>query len=130
MTSWRGARYPGQSTLEEEEVQEMSNVKWCDKGDHPFSVKDVNKQHFVNTHSVAVPTGNSYGRATYQEREEVTEEIDICGPCWLSNNPFTNQEPTAIETVEADAEESASEMWQRKYEAEHERVKSLMKPPK
>jgi len=99
----------------------MSGVIWCDKGDHPFSAKDKFRQHFVNTHTVDVLTGNSYGNPTYQPRQEVTEEMDICGPCWTKDNPFTSPEPSAIEAAEAEAEESAAEMWQRKYEAEKAR---------
>jgi hypothetical protein len=98
----------------------MSNVLWCDKGEHPFSVKDVNRQHFVNSHTVPVLTGNSYGNPTYQQREQVTEEIDICGPHWLNDNPFTTPETPAIEVAEAEAEQSAAEMWEAKFNAEHE----------
>jgi hypothetical protein len=96
----------------------MSGVLWCDTGDHPFSAKDPNKQHFVNTHEEAVYTGNSYGVPTYQQREKVTEEIDICGMHWGQNNPL-KAEPAAIEIAEAEAEESEVEMWKAKYEAEH-----------
>lgn len=67
----------------------MSQTLWCDKGNHAFSAKDLNRQHFTQTRTVEVPTGNSYGRPTYQERQEVTEELDICGPCWQTANPFT-----------------------------------------
>jgi hypothetical protein len=104
----------------------MSNALWCDKGEHAFSAKDMHKQHFVNTHTVQVNTGNSYGQPTFQQREEVTEEMDICGPCWLKDNPFATPEPSAIEAAEAEAEESAAEMWQRKYEAE--RAKNDRRP--
>lgn len=80
----------------------MSEAKWCDKGDHPFSAKDPEKQHFVNTHEEPVLTGNSYGRATYQQREIVTEEMDICGPCWKSNNPFTPPPPPQVAATKVD----------------------------
>lgn len=67
----------------------MSTALWCDKGDHAFSAKDPLKQHFSQTQTVTVPTGNNYGRTTYEERREVTEELDICGPCWSRANPFS-----------------------------------------
>jgi hypothetical protein len=96
----------------------MSGALWCDKGNHAFSMKDQNRQHFVNTHTVEVLTGNSYGNPTYQPRQEVTEEMDICGPHWLEDNPFMAAEPTAIEAAEAEAVESEADMWKAKYEAE------------
>jgi hypothetical protein len=87
----------------------MSTALWCDKGDHSFSAKDPDKQHFSQTQTVSVNTGNSYGRATYQDRQEITEELDICGPCWKKTNPFQPQEeaeklPKAL-TVDAETEE-------------------------
>jgi hypothetical protein len=123
--AWRGQAYPGQLRKIEinsqygKVIHIMSGVLWCDKGEHPFSVKDVNKQHFVNTHTEPVLTGNSYGNPTYQQREQITEEIDICGPHWLNDNPFQTPETPAIEVAEAEAAESEAEMWKAKYEAEH-----------
>jgi hypothetical protein len=67
----------------------MSNALWCDKGEHAFSAKDPEKQHFTKTQTVQVLTGNSYGNPTYQPRQEITEELDICGPCWKSGNDFS-----------------------------------------
>lgn len=98
----------------------MSQSLWCDKGDHAFSSKDEDKQHFSQTQTVKFPTGNSYGRTTYEDRREVTEELDICGPCWKTGSPFQKEKP-AIETVEAEAELSETEMWRAKYEAEKAR---------
>lgn len=95
----------------------MSVALWCDKGDHAFSAKDEERQHFTQTQMVTIPTGNSYGRTTYEERKEVTEELDICGPCWKSGSPFSKEKPE-IETVEAEAEVSEAEMWRARYEAE------------
>lgn len=106
----------------------MSTALWCDKGDHAFSAKDPLKQHFSQTQTVTVPTGNNYGRATYEERREVTEELDICGPCWSKANPFSKNNPPAIqgyseETIaaEKEAEVSEAEMWKARYEAEKAR---------
>jgi hypothetical protein len=93
----------------------MSQALWCDKGEHAFSGKDPDKQHFVNTHEVQVPTGNSFGRATYQERVEVTEEIDICGPCWKSGGILS--EKAAIPPQTLDDLQKENDDWQRGYEA-------------
>ena len=78
----------------------MSAALWCDKGNHAFSSKDEDKQHFIQSHTVKVPTGNSYGERTYQERREITEEVDICGPCWKNNNPFQDGSDTPKEIPE------------------------------
>jgi hypothetical protein len=79
---------------------QMSTALWCDKGGHAFSAKDPKKQHFTQTRTVSYPTGNSYGRTTYQERKEVTEELDICGPCWAKANPFSTPNPPKAEIEE------------------------------
>jgi hypothetical protein len=76
--------------------EKMSSALWCDKGEHAFSAKDLNRQHFTQTQTVTVNTGNSYGRPTYQDRQEVTEELDICGTCWLKSNPFSAEETKPI----------------------------------
>ena len=56
---------------------------WCEFGGwengHPFSSKDPKFQVMTQSRKVDIPTGNSYGAATYQQREEVTEIIVICG---------------------------------------------------
>lgn len=94
----------------------MSSVLWCDKGEHAFSVKDPDRRHFTQTATVEVPTGNSYGRTTYQQREEVTEELDICGPCYKSGNAFEpRHEITTSETLD-DMEEN-DEDYRRGFEA-------------
>lgn len=79
----------GRGITQVEKVVIMSEVKWCDKGDHAFSAKDPGRQHFTQTQTVKVHTGNSYGNPTYQDQKEVTEELDICGPCWSKTNPFS-----------------------------------------
>lgn len=83
----------------------MSQALWCDKGDHAFSAKDPNKQHFTQTQTIEVPTGNSYGRTTYQAREEVTEELDICGPCWSKANPFSPDNEKPKQAITRDAQD-------------------------
>lgn len=83
---------PVLDNYEEKEPTQMSTALWCDKGNHAFSSKDQFKRHFSSTHDVQVPTGNSYGQPTYQVRHEITEELDICGPCWEKTNPFSADE--------------------------------------
>jgi hypothetical protein len=51
--------------------QSMSQAIWCDKGGHAFSAKDPDKEHYTSTRSV--PNGNVV--------QQVTAELDICGPC-------------------------------------------------
>lgn len=114
MTS-RGQFIGRQLYQKTEEIPAMSAALWCDKGDHAFSSKDPDKQHFVNTHTVEVPTGNSFGRPTYQERVEVTEEIDICGPCWKSGGILAKKEIPNQPTL--DEMEKENEDWQRGYDA-------------
>ena len=93
----------------------MSVALWCDKGDHAFSAKDLNRQHFTQTQSVSVPTGNSYGRTTYQDRQEVTEELDICGPCWLKSNPFQAETPKTEINSKYGKEEVQNEQYLKGY---------------
>lgn len=116
----------------------MSHTLWCDIDDtttnqmpgvpgHSFSMSDPDRQHFTNTRTVQVNTGNSYGRSTFQEREEVTTELDICGYHFRKQNPF--QAPKVIESTideaiaeaEADSQVSETEMWRSKYLAEKAR---------
>jgi hypothetical protein len=66
----------------------MSEAKWCDTGNHAFSATDEDAQHFSQTRTVKVRTGDNYGRDTYQERQVVTTEVDVCGPCFNKSNPF------------------------------------------
>src|SRR5277367_5564157 len=67
----------------------MSDAAWCNINDketnakfqvgHSFNADDEDREHFTKTRTVNVETGNSYGRKTYQERQEVTETLDMCG---------------------------------------------------
>lgn len=106
----------------------MSNALWCDIDDpdtnamgqtgHSFSAKDPDKRHFAQTASVPVETGNSYGRPTYQQREEITDELDMCGYHWRKQNPFlarNTPEIPAGPTLQ-DLEEK-NEDWQAGYDA-------------
>ena len=89
---------------------------WCDIDDpetnlphsqvpgHPFSDKDVNRQHFSRTGSERVNTGNSYGNPTYQDREIVTAEMEICGYHWQKQNPFQPGKKAIPEDEETEKE--------------------------
>lgn len=57
--------------IQKEEEPHMSQALWCDKGGHAFSAKDPDKEHYTSTRSV--PNGNLV--------QQVTAELDICGPC-------------------------------------------------
>lgn len=106
----------------------MSQSLWCDVDDadmnarnmigHPFSGNDPEKHHFADTRPIEVHTGNSYGQPTYQNREEVTDEFDMCGYHWNKRNPFsakreaiTPPKPTLEELEEDDND------YRRGYEA-------------
>lgn len=107
----------------------MSQASWCNINDketnapfqigHSFNGDDEDREHFTKTRLVNVETGNSYGRKTYQERQEITETLDMCG--YHSRKQaglFQTAEPLEIETIEAEAEVSEADMWRAKYEAE------------
>lgn len=107
----------------------MSGVAWCDIDDketnvkgqvgHPMSTKDPDRQHFTKTQNVPRFTGNNYGTPTYQDSQEVTEVLDICGHHWRKQNPFQQAPPSAIETAEVTAAKAEADMWRTKYEADH-----------
>lgn len=103
----------------------MSTALWCDKGEHAFSAKDPDKQHFTKTQEVQVETGNSYGTRTYQPRMEITEELDICGPCWKSGNDFAK--PKEILPTLDDLEK-AKQDYEDGYNAAMEKILNTPKP--
>lgn len=107
----------------------MSNALWCNIDDaktnaigqigHAFSETDPERQHFTKTQSINMQTGNSFGTPTYQQRQEVTETLDICGYHWRKQNPFqpSDKEATLREL------EAENENYQRGFEAgeQHQR---------
>jgi hypothetical protein len=115
---------------ESERIGPMSQAAWCNINDketnapfqigHSFNGDDEEREHFTKTRTVNIPTGNSYGRQTYQERQEVTETLDMCGYHSRKQAGLFQSDPPPleIETVEAEAEQSETEMWKAKYEAE------------
>lgn len=115
----------------------MGSALWCDVDDpemnipnyvgHPFPAKDPDRKHFAQTEMVQVPTGNSYGQTTYQQREEITEEIEMCGYHRMKmQNPFqtrrqiTNGEKEEQPTLED--LEMEDEQYRAGYDAAMERV--------
>jgi hypothetical protein len=106
------------------EIHIMSGCLWCDKGEHSFSAKDPDRQHFTNTHTERVPTGNSYGRTTYQDQVEVTEEIDICGPCWKSSGLFAKNKPEIPAQPTLEDLEKDDDSYRRGYDAGVESILS------
>jgi hypothetical protein len=115
----------------------MSGVIWCNINDpetnvkgqvgHAFSDQDPEMQQYRQTRKVKQATGNSYGQTTYQDREEVTTVIDMCGYHVRKQMPFQadNEQAPAIEAsiedVEKDALEAERDMWRDKYDAERGR---------
>lgn len=100
---------------------------WCEFGGwengHPFSEKDPDYQVYRQTQKVKVPTGNSYGTTTYQNREKVTDVIVICGKhvqemtrSFRKDTPEV--EPPQVATLQ-DLEEEDSD-YRRGYEARRE----------
>jgi hypothetical protein len=111
----------------------MSQTLWCDIDDpetnaphqmgHCFPAKDMDRKHFAQTQMVPTRTGDSYGRSTYQDREEITDELDMCGYHWRKQNPFhaaNTPEIPAPPTLE-DLEERDNE-WRAGYDAAMNKV--------
>lgn len=95
----------------------MSQSLWCDTGKHPFSSLDIEKRHFTQTREVEIPTLDYQGRATAKVRQEVTEELDICGVCWGNkNNPFSPQKDETAD-IEKRALEAERDMYKAQAEA-------------
>ena len=89
--------------MEPEREIKLSQALWCDTGKHAFSEKDPDRQHFAQTRQVKVQMGigNFRGEGitvdrgvAYQERKEVTEELDVCGPCWRKQTLFLEASET------------------------------------
>jgi hypothetical protein len=69
----------------------VSEAKWCDAGDHAFSSNDPKRHRFSETKMEKDPE--------YGGQREVTTTVDVCGPCWDTNNPFRQSaEKTALST--------------------------------
>ena len=113
----------------------MSASLWCDINDpetnvpnqigHSFSEKDPERQHFAQTQMVPIRTGDSFGRPTYQDREQVTDELDMCGYHWRKQNPFhaQNQPEIPAPPTLQDLEEKDNE-WRAGYDAAMEKILS------
>lgn len=156
MTGWRGHKFTSNSLYnqsgyqgsfnviqlppdESERVSPMSQAAWCNINDpetnaafqigHSFNGDDEDREHFTKTRTVNIPTGNSYGRATYQERQEVTETLDMCGyhsrkQAGLFSDPPAIVTAETIDEVETEATQAEADMWRARYEAEKARRKA------
>lgn len=131
---WRGRRFNEFQFNNETESEPMSQAAWCNINDpetnapkqtgHAFDTDDPDREHFTKTRQVQVETGNSYGRTTYQERQEITESLDMCGYHSRKQAGLFQKTPElvtaeTIEDIEADADQADAEMWKARYEAEH-----------
>lgn len=105
----------------------MPNTLWCTVNDpetnlvhqigHPFPANDPDRRHFAQTEMVNVLTGNSYGRPTYQQQEQITEEVDICG--YHGKRDFFGAKKEIPAPTLDDLEEKDEE-WRKGYEARRE----------
>jgi hypothetical protein len=120
---------------ESEQVSPMSQSAWCNINDketnapfqigHAFNADDEDREHFTKTRKVNVPTGDSYGRPTYQERQEITETLDMCGYHSRKQAGLFQKTPEitaeVIDDIEAEADQADADMWKARYEAEKAR---------
>jgi hypothetical protein len=117
----------------------MSVSLWCDIDDtdtnafgqhgHAFSGNDPDRRHFVQTAQVRVPVGNSYGNPVYQDRQQVTEELDMCGYHWRKSNPFLAEKKTELPSSSTAQKtlqelEEEDEEYRRGYEAAEDKFYS------
>lgn len=83
---------------EREMYVEQIRVLWCMTDDpetnaphqvgHSFPDSDPNRRHFEETKPIHRQTGNSYGQPVYQDQDEVTTIVEMCGYHWERVNPF------------------------------------------
>lgn len=96
------------------DMDDEIQVLWCTVDDpetnatpfhvgHSFPATDQARNTFTQTRTEKVRTGNSYGEATYQDRQRVTDVIVYCGYHWERQNPFQKKAatPSALEANEA-----------------------------
>lgn len=127
---------PASNAFTEGNRPKMADTIWCEIDDpetnmtnqigHPFSSKDPDKRHYSDTRTVDVPTGNSYGRTTFQQREEVTEEFDMCGYHYRKQNPFLARNKPEIPAPETsktlDELEREDQEYRAGYDAAMDRI--------
>jgi hypothetical protein len=139
-SEWRGQHSNGcnceQCMYQQPKETNMSASAWCNINDpetnapqqmgHAFNAEDPDREHYTKTRTVDVPTGNSFGRPTFQERQEVTENLDMCGyhsrkQAGLFQDPPQIVTAETIEEVEAESDRAAADMWKARYEASEAR---------
>ena len=84
----------------------MSNAKWCDQGNHPYSELDTEARSVT----ITMNRPDEYGR---MRPASITK--DICGRCGNSIpvlGPAESTDRAELESVQAEAD-----MWRAKYEA-------------
>ena len=84
----------------------MSNAKWCDQGNHPYSELDTEARSVT----ITMNRPDEYGR---MRPASITK--DICGRCGNSIPVLTSSESVGGAELEASQAEAA--MWKAKYEA-------------
>ncbi len=89
----RAMQHTGKADNQMAEV--WATALWCKVGQHSFDPDDPDKHSFAETRTVQRLTGNSYGSPVYQDQEEQTGRITVCGPCYAKTRPF-QQSPQAI----------------------------------
>lgn len=105
----------------------MSQSIWCDKGKHSFSANDPDKENFQRKRTVQVPTLDNWGHPMNAPRQEMLEELDICGPCGRKEDMF--QPAGEIMEAEKESDKSEAQMWKAKYEAEKVRGNTIRIEP-
>ena len=129
--SWRPQQVygnPNAHIQQERQPQMMDNdtpiALWCEFGGwqngHPFSSKDDEYQIMRQTRKVDKLTGNSYGKPTYQEREEVTDTIVICGR-HIEQMTRSFQSPPTPEIPTLDTLEKEDADYRAGYDAAYDR---------
>lgn len=129
-TGWRGQVFGNPNAHYEERAKLMMDADtpislWCEFGGwengHPFSSKDTEYQIMRQTKQVQKLTGNSFGQPTYQDREEVTDTIVICGRHIAEmTKSFRAPEAKEIPTLESLEKDDAE--YRAGYDAAMERV--------
>lgn len=98
----------------------MTQVLWCNTDDpetnaphqigHSFPDSDPDRRKFEETKVITLKTGNSYGNPVYQDHDEVTTTINMCGYHWSKLDPFRAQATPKAEILAKN--ESYNQGWE------------------